>query len=61
MNAEERMQEVLSGISPESTGLILVTNNMDGFEVFSRFDNKDTALILMEAAQQMLRQHSNEQ
>lgn len=53
--AEIRMSEVLSSISPATTSLVLVADHEhEGFEVFSRYSNVDTAMLLLSAAQAML-------
>lgn len=52
----DRMKEILAGIDPEKATLVLVANGDEGYEIFSRYDNAGTALVLMEAAQHSIRQ-----
>jgi hypothetical protein len=51
------MKEILDGVDPENAGMVLVVyaDPDRGFEMFSRFDKVDGAIVLMTAASQLLR------
>lgn len=60
MTAEEQMAQALADTDAAGAVLILVQNE-DGFEVYSRLPHKDAALVLLEAAANLLTRSDEQQ